>query len=243
MGLSGRRKSHVLHAFVCCCGLLLILGCKGSPPAGSANSNGPATTIKLDGTVDKWLKKTPVWDNGPVPADISPRDIHIMKVFFDNDSHYFYAFIQCSPTVQDRYKVTQFSGAIGQLYFDADNNPETGGPSLMGDSNPKARGYKIKVYLPLGVFSGTSGGGAFASYEIYRFTGQNLDDNSGFNAKIPNSDQDDMHPNTLIADGKDGVEVAIPLEMLGMKPGAMARIMIQEATPDQPAGFTTYQCR
>src|ERR1700678_1399716 len=57
--------------------LLLILGCKGRAPVGSIGSDSPAPTITLDGSINKWLAKTPVWDNGPVPAGNPPDHVHI----------------------------------------------------------------------------------------------------------------------------------------------------------------------
>jgi hypothetical protein len=176
---------------------------------------------------------------------MAPGDLHIMKAFFDNDNHYLYAFVQCSPTIKERYKVTQSSGSIGDLFFDPENNPDTGCPSVTDDTNPATRGYKIKAALTIGVYTGTSGSGSYAAYDLWRFTGQHLDYNTGFSAEIPNSEQSSMHGGALIADGKDGVKMAIPLELLGLKPGLKARIMIQESSllgTHSPAGFTTYQC-
>jgi hypothetical protein len=232
--------------------VLVVAGCDKKSPSitsqandGGAPSNSTpiATTIQVDGTIDKWLKKTPAWDNGPAPADQSPGDIHVGKVFFDNDDHYLYVFLQCSPSIADRYKITQASGDIGGIFFDPDNNPDTGSPPESASStNPNDRGYKSKLYLSIGVFTGASGGGTFVGYDQFRFTGQHLDDNNGFNAEIPNTYQDSMHPNQQIAAGKDGVELAIPLDLLNLKPGATARIMIEPSEPGSHNGFTKYLC-
>ena len=231
--------------------ILVVAGCDKKNTSVSAQANGggapanptpAATTIQVDGSIDKWLTKTPAWDNGPAPADQSPQDIHIGKVFFDNDEHYLYVFLQCSPTIADRYKLTQDSGDIGGIFFDPDNNPDTGSPPESSGASPDARGYKTKLYLSIGVFAGTSGGGTFVGYDMFRFTGQHLDDNNGFNAEIPDAYETSMHPNQQIAAGKDGVEMAIPLDVLGLKPGTTARIMIEPSEPGSHSGFTKYQC-
>jgi hypothetical protein len=229
--------------FVICLGMLLLPGCGGHPSGQAGSSGAPATSIKLDGSIDKWHSRTPAWDGGLAAADQTPFDVHIMKVYFYNDSHYFYAFIQCSPTIQERSKVSQMSGVVGQIFVDGDDNPDTGCPTMGGD-DPKYRGYKIRVWLPIGIYVGMSGSGTFVSYDLYRFSGDHLDDNNGFNAEIAGSNQNSNVSGSLIADGKDGVEMAIPMEMLGLKPGGKARIMIQEGwDPQGRVGFATYQCR
>jgi len=246
-------------------GLLPLEGCgKNNPTTGSAPS--VATTIPIDGTIDKWLKKTPAWDDGPAPAAQPSDFIHIDKVFFDNDANYLYVFIQCSPSVAERYKQTQMSGALADIFVDPENNPNTGSPAPAGLSEPSFRGYKFRIWVSIGVYVGTSSG-SFISYNLYRFSGQRLDDNGGFNAEIPNTGQSSMHPGSLIAEGNDGVELAVPLQEIGLNPQAAARIMIsadgnelgdplqnyaflRQTQPNatMPAvnsslGFATYKCR
>lgn len=215
-------------------GIILSSACDKTNTTPSAS----AMTIQLDGTIGKWSDKKPAWDNGPAPADQPPDKIHIGKVYFDNDGSFLYAFVQCSPSVADRFKETQFSGDIGGIFVDPDNNPDTGSAAEGHSTNPNDRGYKTKIYLALGAV----GDKPMAGYQLFRFTGKYLEDNNGFNEEVPHSDQNSFDQNALIAFGKDGVELAIPLDQLGLRAGATARIMIEPSAPDQGTGFTTYKC-
>ncbi len=208
-----------------------VTGCKKG-----ARETTPATKYAVNGAMDDWGEHTCVLTEAGKTGTKFPNKIDVKQVHIDNDSSYLYVFLQCSPTPAQRYEVEQTSGGIMSLFFDIDNDRTTGSKGAEVHFHPdKQDGLEVGVQLEI-----------FVTGEWRLGQGMSVHHGCGWKASLWNADrqefvdQDDKdllrhYPYStedtpeLIADGKDGVELCIPLEQLGVQPGATVRILLREA--------------
>lgn len=206
-----------------------VTGCKKA-----ARETTSATKYAVDGAMDDWGEHTCVLAEAGKTGTKFPNKIDVKQVHIDNDSSYLYVFLQCSPTPAQRYKVEQSTGGIMSLFFDIDNDRTTGSKGAKVHFHPdKQDGLEVEVQLEIFVTSewrpgrGVSGhhgcGWKASLWNADRQEFVDLDDKQLF---LPYSTKNTPE---LIADGKDGVELCIPLEQLGIQPGATVRILLREA--------------
>jgi len=185
----------------------------------------PATPLlfKLDGKADDWAGIAPFWEEGGAAGSgLSEYNIDIKQVYFKNDGQYLYVFMKISPTIEERFKIHPFGDIIGNLYFDTDSNPQTGSNAAENMESEAYRGYEIRVWIPVGVVS-TSSGQSFptVSYEIYTHEGS-------FHGINRADRQNSGDQGSLIAYGPDGVEFALRLEAMKLGAPAAFRVMLDE---------------
>ena len=190
----------------------------------SDSANAAPLSISLDGKASEWQGVDPVWEEGGASGtgDL-PGSVDIQQVHFRNDEDFLYVFLRTSPTVQKRFADTGSSGELCDVFFDTDNDSATGCTDVDGFDYGKINGYDFRLWVPLGVQSGSEGSLPFVSYELQPA------DASGrfmFNAVIASQSVDS---NALIQHGEEGVEMAIPLEPLGVKPGSTIRLLFKES--------------
>ena len=88
--------------------------------------------FKLDGNFEDWADIEPLWDEGGAEGQGAwETNIDIKQVYFKNDAQYLYVFMKCSPTIVERAKIEKSGGIVGDLYFDTDNDPATGGTYIL----------------------------------------------------------------------------------------------------------------
>jgi hypothetical protein len=108
--------------------------------------------FKLDGDFEDWGEIEPLWsEGGSEGRGALETNIDIKQVYFENDDQYLYVFMKCSPTLEERSKIEKSSGIVGDLYFDTDNNPSTGGTYILMWDSEKYKGYEVRVWIPLGI--------------------------------------------------------------------------------------------
>ena len=189
--------------------------------------SGPTLLFTLDGSIKDWRDIEPLWNEGGAEGQGAfKHNVDIKQVYFKNDDRYLYVFMRITPTIEERFKISRYSGDIGDLYFDIDNDPATGSGKVFESDEfkgDKYRGYEVKVRIPIGVFSSSGRNNPYASYEIY------LLEDGNFSARGIYS-QESLDENDLIAHGPDGVEFALPLDKLGIKTQTAIRILLKESS-------------
>ena len=199
---------------------------------------GPAAPLlfKLDGKADDWAGITPFWEEvGPAGSGLGENSIDIKQVYFKNDPQHLYVFMRISPTIEERFKKSPTGDIIGNLFLDTDNSPQTGSNAAEGMESDAYRGYEIRVWIPVGVLTGSSGESSpTVSYEIYTHEG-------GFYA-LSVDRQNTMDEGSLIAFGPDGVEFALRLEAMRLTVPASFRAMLdQHAAAAGDQGYSVGQ--
>jgi hypothetical protein len=152
--------------------------------------------------------------------------IHMKEFYYDNDDKFFYLFFKFRPNIQERYDKHHSTGALGYLYIDTDANTNTGCSGF--DSSPipgmaadkylsgtaTIPGSEIQIYFPIGFYWNDVTSGCYVSYTMKRW-----DAAAKSFVQIVRT-EDSRKDASLIAHGKDGVEVAIPLADLGLAKGS-----------------------
>ena len=212
--------------------ILSFVGCSKSEKVDESENSaidsvpsGPILLFTLDGNLKDWGGIEPLWNEGGAEGrGAFEHNVDIKRVYFKNDDQYLYVFMQCDPTITERYKIKPYSGNVGYLYFDIDNDPATGSGKLHKSDKFKGEkytGYEIKVWIPIGVYSMSGRKSPLVSYEI-----RLLEDEKFSIRGIYTQYSTDKHD--LIAHGPDGIEFALPLDKLGIKTQVTIRILLQE---------------
>ncbi|MFZ2052701.1 MAG: hypothetical protein WAU81_00765 [Candidatus Aminicenantales bacterium] len=179
--------------------------------------------FKLDGKAEDWAGIEPLWAEGGA-AGLPFNDdsfIDIKQVYFKNDAQYLYVFMRISPTIEERFRKHRAGGYIGYLFFDTDNNPQTGKVPVEGFEPEYYKGNEIMVDIPVGVLTDSGQSFPTVSYGIY-----NHED--GFREVKHADSQDSLGEGSLIAHGPDGVEFALKLGAMKLTPPMTFRAMLHE---------------
>ena len=178
--------------------------------------------FKLDGAFEDWDGIEPLWAEGGVEGQGAwETNIDIKQVYFKNDDQFLYVFMKCSPTVDERSQMEKSSGIVGDLYFDTDNDPFTGGTYILSWDTEKYKGYEVRVWIPLGIETWSGETTSYVGYEFY------MTDGEGFSG-LETYEQTSHKKGSLIAHGPDGIEMALPLDKLGLQIPATVRILLAE---------------
>ena len=149
----------------------------------------------------------------------------IRQTYVTNDEIYLYLFLRISPSPRQRNEGNASTGSIGDLYLDTDNDSRTGCRDVIGWDYGKINGYEFKSSFSLGVFQRGEESGWFVSCTVTK-----VDPNHGRFVFDRAFEAGSHEPESLIAEGPDGVEVAIPLSALNVNPGDTLRLLMHEKT-------------
>ena len=167
--------------------------------------------LGIDGSFEARKGYKEGWkETGGVGFGGAGEDIDIKEFYYRNDKDFIYLFFKCRPTVQERYDKLHRSGIFAYLYIDSDSDRSTGASQTDDSGNSAMLGTDIQIWMPLGVFTSSNSAygdrkGCSISYAIKLWDPVKKD----FAIEIRQEDSKDE--GSLIAHGKDGVEVAIPL--------------------------------
>ena len=179
--------------------------------------------FKLDGIFEDWGEIEPLWEEGGAEGQGAwETNIDIKQVYFKNDNQYLYVFMKCSPTIEERSKIEKSSGIVGDLYFDTDNDPSTGGTYILMWDAEKYKGYEVRAWIPIGIETWSGETTVYVGYELYMAEGGSF---SGLEAY----EQDSHKKGSLIAHGPDGIEMALPLDKLGIQMPTTVRVLLAES--------------
>ncbi len=178
--------------------------------------------FKLDGNFEDWGEIEPLWDEGGAEGrGTRETNIDIKQVYFKNDDQYLYVFMKCSPTLEERFKVDDSGGIVGDLYLDTDNDPLTGGTYILMWDSEKYKGYEVRVWIPLGYETWSGEKTMYVGYELYMAEAETFSGLGTFS-------QNTTKKGSLIAHGPDGIEMAFPLNRLGIQIPATVRVLLAE---------------
>jgi len=197
-----------------CVAFILIThsaNCQSTPRSG-LDGGRQRPKYKIDGIGADWNTNQVAWAETGLDwskADVQPEfdGIDIKAVYWDNDDAYLYLFLKCKPSVQERYDKTHRTGALGYLYIDTDLDSDTGAGDEDSDGQSTVRGAEVQIYLPTG-FSLSADKDALVMYEMKRWDSK---------SKLFSQDvrtENSRSTSSLIAHGKDGVEIALLLSDL-----------------------------
>lgn len=182
-------------------------------------------TKTIDGNASDWQDVEPVWEEGGAAGvGNNENGVDIKQVYFDNDEHFLYVFFRTTPTVQARFDKKPSSGYLGDIYFDTDNDPSTGCKGVSGHDYGDIDGYEFRLWVPLGIRSGSSGEQPFVNYRL-----RTVDEADGGFALSAIASSKSLDQQPLIAHGEEGVELAVPMKPMDLEPGANVRLLLMEA--------------
>jgi hypothetical protein len=212
-----------------------------------ANAATPPPKYKIDGNVEGWKGYQTGWEETGLDwskVQMTPAfdDFDLKQLYYDNDETYLYLFLKFKPTVQERYDKKRTSGAFGYLYIDSDLNTNTGSTNIDADGSSTIPGADIQIWLPVGVYSRYSAegtrSGCSVSYDIRRWDPVS----KLFQQEIRKAESTEA--NSLVAHGKDGVEIAILLSDLQLRKGSKFSLYGWEmAAPRDYINQTTIEIR
>jgi hypothetical protein len=125
-----------------------------------------------------------------------------------------YLFFKCIPSILERYKKYGFSGIFAYLYIDSDSNKSTGATKIDHSGNSAMLGTDFRIWVPIGVGASVlQSSGCYISYEMHKWNSSSKD----FSIQIRK--EFSHRPNSLIAHGDDGIEIALLLSDIKMSQG------------------------
>ncbi len=203
----------------------------------------------LNGLADEWDGISPLFPSPGEKVDDPGFSVDIIKVYMTNDKDFVYFLMRCLPTIQERFKNNGIGGGFGDLYFDLDNNRETGSTDTDVGAFGYGNGFELKAFVELGVhdlhgpdekpyvhhtlkrlhISGADFGSKRLSDLNFTEVPEALAKKRSYEWKdVPDGAQFSHKPNSRIAFGEDGVEFKIPMKMFGLRPGQTMRVMLAE---------------
>ncbi|MBW7991093.1 MAG: hypothetical protein FVQ84_13905 [Planctomycetes bacterium] len=175
-------------------------------------------SIKLDGLFQDWHNYKVGWPETGKEGVYSEHDIDIKEFYYMTDNNYLYLFFKCTPSILERYQKYSFSGTFAWLYIDSDSNKDTGATKIIrwgGSGNSAMLGTEYRISVPIGVYisSVLQSSGCHIEYHMHKW------DSSSKDFSIQIRKESSYHPNSLIAHGDDGIEIALLLSDIQMSQG------------------------
>lgn len=206
-------------------GVLLFPGCREDQRDQETNQDPatPAMPIGIDGKAEDWAGVEPVLQEAGKAGSEKEFGFDIKQVYLQADTKHLYVFARCTPTVQQEFEQNPdpSGGELFKLYLDVDNDERTGASENLGRIY-EAVGYDRRLWFTVGL---TTGGGKPArdpTATVHAFP--NLDFRA---ARVWASTSSD--DGAMIAHGPDGVEAAIPLDVIDIEPGTTVRLLLWES--------------
>jgi hypothetical protein len=207
----------------------------------------------IDGLKNDWDGPA-LWQEGGEDVESPGFRIDIKQVHVSNDSLNFYVLMRCTPTIARRFETQALGGRVGDLYFDTDDNRRTGSVDAELGIFGYGSGYERKVSIEIGTRK-TAGGGEepFVRYTIRAFDRAELDRalarigtepgpydpvrrqiarRTSFWKEVEGGRETSLGPDARIAHAEDGLEMALPMTQLGVKPGHRIRLLLAEEAQD-----------
>lgn len=198
-------------------------GCDSSRESGEASFN-HRLKYKIDGDFDDWKTFRTVQTSKGYPWDAvvitPPYESFIIREFYcDNDDKYLYLFFKCKPTIDEILKKKHSLENLEDIYIKSstDKNGHCSKRDSLGNST--LPGANIQIQLPAGwAYDSSSAQSTLGDlYVQYRLALWNSVTKC-FDRDVLIEDSRSSFP--LIAHGKDGVEMAIPLKDLHLVKGS-----------------------
>jgi len=190
-----------------------------------------SSKIIVDGLINDWRDLDPIWSEAGAVGRGPMEMVDIRRVFMAHDRRMFYVFLECEPPLDKYFAQKEAPVALGDLYFDNDHDPSTGTKAESSD----LRGYDIKaqVYSQMNLFKDKPALHLFH----YILMGSGQDGRFGYKDWIKGghrAERDEEHEgehegwSPAIRYGPNGVELAIDMQLLKIRPGQKLRILLRE---------------
>jgi hypothetical protein len=178
--------------------------------------------LTLDGQADDWSKLKPALKEVGGKGRGQFENIDIKRAWLAHDGKRLLVFLETKPSFKADHAEDASTHGFCEIYFDTDNNPETGCEGVTGFGYGKINGYEVRAFMPMG----SSGDAPFATYTLME---TNKEGEFGFDSAIEGGEAHSTDEDAPIAHGKQGVEFAIPLKHLNVQPGDTVRVLLKEA--------------
>jgi hypothetical protein len=198
--------------------LVLFLSACGTEKNRGPSPSVPLGKYQINGISDDWGAETLVTDElGGIGRGTFGKEIDIKSVHVDVDKDYLYVFLACEPTIEEYAKSDAFSGILAYLYVDNDRDSKTGASVTDSSGNDGMHGAEFQIWVPITSWANLEGGKAVSGISVsYSLNSWNSKTND-FDRQIREEGATD--DGALIAEGRDGVEMAVPLNALGLASG------------------------
>jgi hypothetical protein len=204
------------------------------------NTARPATTYVIDGSSADWSKYKTVRRS---PDDeqagrwvVKDRALMaslftITECLYSTDRNYLYLFLRFQPSVRARYQGSgptnevRTLGKIANLYFDLDADSRTGATTSTFDS--QRAGSEMKLGVTAGSYMARSQTstpifGASVGYHLSTW------DSATKQFRTTGTQESSGKDHALISPGEEGVELALPLDLLGSRKMNTFTVAVEE---------------
>lgn len=181
--------------------------------------------LAIDGNNNDWNSEPLVKEIGDTGRGSFDTEIDATQLYVNNDAKYLYFFFGTRPSFAEKYVENKTTGSFCDVYIDIDNNPNSGCRNVTGFSFGKITGYEFKLWMPIGQYATATENGTFASYSLLE-----AKDDGSFSLSNPILEERSLEDTEFIAHGRDGVEMKVPLDILGIKIGDHINLLIVENT-------------
>ena len=158
----------------------------------------------------------------------------ITECLYSTDRNYLYLFLRFQPSVRARYQVggptneVRTLGNIAYLYFDLDGDSGTGASASKFDS--QRAGSEMKVDVGAGSYAARSQTstltfGASVGYHLSTW------DSAAKQFRTTGTQESSRKDQPLINHGEEGVELAIPLDLLASRKMNTFKVAVGEDMP------------
>ncbi len=203
---------------------LCALGCrKGQQDSQQTDRSKNVTGLTLDGCAADWEGVEPILKEAGLPDRGDRGGFDVKQVYLKTDSRNLYLFARCEPTILKQFADKPVGGQLFEMYLDTDNQVDTGTANMKVSGFYEAPGYDRKIWVTAGVTLDRTTGPRNPTATVFVFQSQDGAFPAGSTWKTTSDD-----PNASVAPGPDGVEAIIPLDTLGLKPGATVRMLLVE---------------
>ncbi len=245
--------SRTLLAFLL--GTLSVMvssGCgQEAPPAPDLEKR---PTISVDGSVSDWEDVSPLWQEGGSPLEDPGFSIDVKQVRVTNDENTIFMLLSCVPTIAERLRRHPLPGKIGYLYLDVDNDRTTGTTDAELETYGYSNGYEFRLSLDVDIMRNEEGVARHCvryvlekldreevERTLERLAGTRLANNPIMRqvarkyllwSRVEEGCGNSLQPGAQIASGEDGVELAVPLKLLGLTTYKGIRLLLVEEAHD-----------
>lgn len=182
----------------------------------------PAASFINDGKAGDWQAVEPVVTFPAGNQSATCDDFGMQRISVADDSRHLYFFFETRPSIADCFSGSGRTCGLGEIFIDADNNPDTGDRGEQRYNYSRSPGYDYNLKLVIGQFFDF--GGKPEPYVEYSLKSVRKDGTF----EPFGSGESTRKSSKQIAFGPDGVELAIALRDLQLAPGATIRLRFED---------------
>lgn len=213
----------LLLLVVLACGLTCWSGCHKDQQSAQHAPARRSGRLVVDGSLDDWERAKPVLREVGLAGRGMFSGFDVTRLYLKTDSRYLYLFACCEPSVASRFEEDPTTCGLLSMFVNTDGRADTGTPNTTRLWSEGLPGSDCKIVIGSGVSTDlvTRKSKPEAVVMVFRWQ------NGGFPVE-PSWEADSDEATGAAAYGSDGVEIVVPLSVLGLKPGAYVRALVVE---------------